>query len=142
MTKTSTAQAVISLDTKASLQAIDVTDDINAHLSNMAISGWALLNVPHTTAALILTENDPDLLRDIEKTADRLLAPLQPFAHHKNNNPNAAAHLFSAILGTQVFVERTGTGIRLGTYQRLIFVELDGPKQRHIQVTGLTGRTA
>jgi secondary thiamine-phosphate synthase enzyme len=130
----------LSVRTEARIQAVDVTSQVANRLRDAAASGWVMLNVPHTTAAIVITEADPDLLRDLEKTAQGLLAPLEPFTHHKNGNPNASAHLLSAFLGTQALVSCHNGQIQLGTYQRLVLLELDGPKERQIAITLLTGR--
>ena len=70
------------------------------------------------------------MLADIEKAAGRLLAPIEPFAHHRNDKPNAAAHLFSGLAGTQLLVPVRDGKMQLGSYQRIVFVELDGPRER------------
>jgi secondary thiamine-phosphate synthase enzyme len=95
--------------------------------------GIALFYTPHTTAALILCEDDAELREDIRRSAEGMFVPLRPFAHIRNNNPNAEAHLFSAIAGTQVLIAIDGGKPDLGTYQNLLFVELDGPKRREIR---------
>lgn len=95
--------------------------------------GFALFYTPHTTAALILCEDDADLREDILKTAEAMFAPLRPFRHIRNDNPNTESHLFSAMAGTQVIVAIEHGRLDLGTYQNLLFIELDGPKQREIR---------
>lgn len=113
------------------LQAIDITDSVQARVH--AASGFLWLSTPHTTAALILCEADSDMLADIEKAAAGLVAPLGPFSHRRNDNPNASAHLMSSIFGTQLVLRIADGQLVLGTYQRIVFVELDGPKQRRVQ---------
>jgi secondary thiamine-phosphate synthase enzyme len=111
------------------LQAMDVTDLITSHAWP---DGWLILNVPHTTAALIIGENDPEMLEDYEKIAAELPAPFEPFKHHRNDNPNAAAHVISSFAGTQLVLPVEHGQLVLGTWQRVIFIELDGPKTRTI----------
>ena len=88
--------------------------------------------MPHTTAALIIGENDPEMLEDYEKVAVELPAPFEPFKHHRNDNRNAAAHVISSFAGTQLTLPVEDGKIVLGTWQRIIFIELDGPKTRTI----------
>jgi thiamine phosphate synthase YjbQ (UPF0047 family) len=76
------------------------------------------------------------MLRDLERCAVDLLRPLEPFQHNKNNNPNAAAHLFSSLMGTQLLLPFEGRVV-LGTYQRIVFLELDGPRTRRVQLKHL-----
>lgn len=119
----------------AAVQAFDVTDLVQQHARKDG-DGFLWASCPHTTAALLLCESDPEMLRDLERTAEDLLRPLEPFQHNKNNNPNAAAHLFSSLMGTQLLLpfERQ---VVLGTYQRIIFLELDGPRTRRLQLKHL-----
>ena len=119
----------LQIDTERSVQALDVTDLVTAHAWP---DGWLVLSVPHTTAALIIGENDPEMLEDYEKVAVELPAPFEPFKHHRNDNPNAAAHVISSFAGTQLMLPVEDGEIVLGKWQRIIFIELDGPKTRTI----------
>jgi len=124
---------VIELEvlTGESVQAIDITDAVQARVH--AASGFLWLSTPHTTAALTLCEADSDMLADIARVAAGLMAPFEPFRHRRNDNPNASAHLMSSIFGTQLVLPIADGQLGLGTYQRIVFVELDGPKQRRVQ---------
>lgn len=119
----------IEITTERSVQAMDITDRI---AEESWPDGWLILSVPHTTAALIIGENDPEMLEDYEKVAVELPAPFEPFKHHRNDNPNAAAHVISSFAGTQLMLPVEGGELVLGKWQRLIFIELDGPKTRTI----------
>jgi secondary thiamine-phosphate synthase enzyme len=72
------------------------------------------------------------MLEDYEKVAAGLPAPFEPFRHHRNDNPNAAAHVISSLAGTQLILPVEGGELGLGTWQRIILLELDGPKTRTI----------
>lgn len=119
----------IEVRSERSVQALDVTDRITA---TAWPDGWLILSTPHTTAALIIGENDPEMLEDYEKVAIGIPAPFEPFKHHRNDNPNAAAHVISSFAGTQLTLPVVDGELLLGTWQRIIFVELDGPKTRTI----------
>jgi secondary thiamine-phosphate synthase enzyme len=128
---------VIELEivSSARIQARDVTDLVQEH-ARADGDGFLWASCPHTTAALLLCESDPEMLRDLERCAVDLLRPLEPFQHNKNNNPNAAAHLFSSLMGTQLLLPFEGRVV-LGTYQRIVFLELDGPRTRRVQLKHL-----
>jgi secondary thiamine-phosphate synthase enzyme len=72
------------------------------------------------------------MLEDYEKVAAGIPAPFEPFKHHRNDNPNAAAHIISSFAGTQLTLPVEGGQPLLGTWQRIILIELDGPKTRTI----------
>lgn len=124
----------IELATTRHIEARDVTDLVAARSYP---DGFLWVSCPHTTGALLLCESDPEMLADLETVAAGIFAQFEPFAHRKNDNPNAAAHLFSSLMGTQLLLRIEAGTIRLGTYQRLIFLELDGPRTRKIQVAPL-----
>jgi secondary thiamine-phosphate synthase enzyme len=119
----------IDVVTDRAVQALDVTDLITVQQWS---EGWLVVTTPHTTAALMLGESDPEMLDDYEKVAVGLPGLFQPFKHHRNDNPNAAAHVVSSLAGTQLLLPIVGGRVMLGTWQRIIFLELDGPKKRTI----------
>jgi secondary thiamine-phosphate synthase enzyme len=122
----------IDIQTQARLQVIDVTDSLAALVTGLA-DGLACFNTPHTTAALIVCEPDEALQADILKVADTLLAGLRPFQHARNSNPNAEAHLVSALFGATLTLAVEDGRLDLGRWQRILLVELDGPKRREIR---------
>lgn len=126
--------AEIELSTSRRIEARDVTDLV---ASRSFPDGFLWVSCPHTTGALLLCESDPEMLADLERVAAEIFAPFEPFRHRKNDNPNAAAHLFSSLMGTQLLVPVVDGAVRLGTYQRIIFLELDGPRSRRIQTASL-----
>lgn len=119
-------------------EVINVTEDLRAMLGDVE-SGIALFSVPHTTAALIICEDDEELRADIVKIAENWLADLRPFQHIRKNNPNTEAHIMSATMGTSVLLAVDEGRLQLGTYQNVLLVELDGPKIREIQVKVIAG---
>jgi secondary thiamine-phosphate synthase enzyme len=123
-----------SLLTTGPIQAIDVTDLVAAELRAARSDGLALASCPHTTAALLLMESDEELLSDLEGLCARFAEERGPFRHHKNDNPNGAAHLLSAGFGTQLLLPVSAGDLTLGSYQRIVFLELDGPRERRIEL--------
>jgi secondary thiamine-phosphate synthase enzyme len=125
---------VLTVATTRAVEAIDLTDRL---VPARWPDGLLLLSVPHTTAALIIGEADPEMLEDYERVARDLFAPWEPFRHHRNDNPNAAAHLLSSLAGTQLLLPVQEGHLVLGTYQRIVFLELDGPKTRRVGLTSV-----
>jgi secondary thiamine-phosphate synthase enzyme len=130
---------VIEVESRRRIEAQDITDLVR---SRELRDGFLWLHCPHTTCALLLNEADGALLRDLERTAAKLLEPLEPFSHARKGNPNAAAHLLSGLLGSQLLLRVRGGEPELGTYQRILFLELDGPRQRHVWLNQLPADTS
>ena len=122
----------ITIQTAQKTQVLRVTDQL-AELVRDVNDGLAFLSVPHTTAALILCEDDPELRDDLVKVAQKILAPLRPFKHIRKNNPNAEAHILSALAGTSLVIAVENGAFDLGTYQNILLLEMDGPKSRDIR---------
>ena len=120
--------------TSARVEAVDLTDRI---VGREWPNGLLWVSCPHTTVALVIGEADADMLADYERIAADLFAPFEPFRHHRNDNPNAAAHLVSSLAGTQLLVAVTDGRVDLGAYQRIVLIELDGPKPRRIRLASI-----
>lgn len=90
--------------------------------------------VTHATAAIVINENDdPNVCEDVLDALDKLI-PEGVWRHDRVDN-NAAAHIKSAILGPgETIPVRDGTLV-LGTWQAIMLVELDGPRDRRVVVT-------
>lgn len=97
-------------------------------------SGLVHVSIPHTTAAILLAEDDKELREDYLKIARGWLAELRPFKHIRKNNPNTEAHVTSSAFGTQMTLVVENGKIDLGTYQNIMFLEMDGPKKRTVNV--------
>ena len=95
--------------------------------------GLCLVFVPHATAAVVINENaDPNVCQDILDAMGRLV-PEGAWRHDRIDN-NAAAHIKATILGPSETVQVRGGALRLGTWQSLMLVEFDGPRDRTVIV--------
>jgi len=122
---------VLSISTKSKTQVVNVTSEVQDRIGSWADS-IALLQIPHTTAALIVSEDDDDLRADLARFLKVWLATSRPFTHSRNANPNAEAHISSSMLGSSVLVPVLGGRLQLGRWQQLLLIEMDGPKERSI----------
>lgn len=129
---------MITVQTSQKVEVINVTDRLASTIKGLK-EGLVLFSIPHTTAALLLCEDDAELRDDLARTAQDFLAPLRPFKHRRNNNPNAEAHLLSAIAGTSLTLAVVDEALQLGTYQHVLLLEMDGPKTREIRHFALQG---
>ena len=122
------------LATSRRSQAIDIT-----HLFTTRVwpDGILLVSVEHTTAALFLGESGAEMFADYERVAARLVGEYGPFRHETWNPGNAQSHVLSSLIGTQLLLPISAGRLDLGTWQRVIFLELDGPRQRSIAVASL-----
>jgi len=90
--------------------------------------------VTHATAAIVINENDdPNVCADLLDALDKLI-PGGVWRHDRVDG-NAAAHIKSAILGPGETIPVRDGKLVLGTWQAIMLVELDGPRDRRIVVT-------
>jgi secondary thiamine-phosphate synthase enzyme len=88
--------------------------------------------VPHTTAGITINENaDPDVVRDIIETLDRLVPWKAGYAHTEGNS---AAHVKAGLMGFEQTVLIEHGALALGTWQSVYFCEFDGPRTRQAWV--------
>lgn len=98
-------------------------------------SGFVAVSVPHTTAALTVGENwDPDVGSDLE----RAFAASTPSVRFDHGEGNSAAHFLSEAVGNARLLAVEGGRLRLGRWQGVFLLELDGPRQRTVGVDVLS----
>jgi secondary thiamine-phosphate synthase enzyme len=126
--------ADITLRTRKTQEMIDITQQVADEVRRTrAKDGLCLVFVPHATAAVVINENaDPNVCQDILDAMGRLV-PEGAWRHDRIDN-NAAAHIKATILGPSETVPVRGGALRLGTWQRLMLVEFDGPRDRTVIV--------
>ena len=115
------------------IEVIDITKQVQDQLAANE-QGLCLVYCPHTTAALMIGENEQDLMKDYERVADTLFAGSRPFLHCGRGNPNAEAHIFSALRGCSVLVPVEQGQLQLGGFQSILLFELDGPRERQVRI--------
>ena len=122
----------INLTTKSREEILIVTNEINDGLSSLTSGdGICTIVTPHTTCALSVNENaDPEVPTDLVR-AFRVMIPDVRFEHGEGNSD---AHLLSAIIGPSLSWPYRAGSLILGTWQGVYFIELDGPRRRHIDV--------
>jgi secondary thiamine-phosphate synthase enzyme len=126
----------ISFTTKGEIDFIDLSDTLHEVVTDSGIkNGLVHVFAPHATGVLILTENDPDLLKDIED----LLENLAPKNKNYQHPSNAHSHLRSIMFPPDKTLPIVNGQVTFGTWQSLLFAETDVyPRKRTvlIQVMG------
>jgi secondary thiamine-phosphate synthase enzyme len=119
-------------------QVLDITEEVQSVVEGSGISsGVCLVSVPHATCALYLNENEDGLTHDVLTLMNGMTA--RDSWYHDRLDQNAAAHLGAILLGNSVTIPLEGGNLVLGTWQRIMLTELDGPRHRRVNVT-ITGQ--
>lgn len=121
----------LTISTTAKREVIDITDHVTPELSGG--DGLVSLLVLHTTAALTTADLDPGTDKDLLDFLDSLVPDRQ--WRHPHDPAHAPDHLLASLIGPNVTVPFLDGQLQLGTWQRIVLIELDGPKDRRVQVT-------
>jgi len=115
----------------------DITGEVEKAAKGLGASAGALLvSVPHTTAAITIGENyDPDVTTDLERAWAKWVPDVR-FDHDEGNSP---AHFLSEAIGTSRLVPLENGKPKLGRWQGIFLIELDGPRERTVEVKALAG---
>ena len=128
-------QTEFRLRSQRKFEMLDVTDRVRRFVHEAGIEeGLCSVYVPHATAAVVINENDdPNVGVDVLDALARLI-PEGGWRHDRIDD-NAAAHIKATILGPGETIPVRGGQLLLGTWQAIMIVELDGPRERRIVVT-------
>ena len=124
-----------SVRTTARTQLVNITSQVESALADLDPNTTLChVYVSHTTAAVVVNEAaDPDVARDLA-AAYQAMVPAIPFAHAEGNSD---AHLLATLLGSSVTIPVENGRLRLGTWQGIFFVDLDGPRSRRVWGTAV-----
>jgi secondary thiamine-phosphate synthase enzyme len=116
-------------------ETIDLTADVARIVAVAGVDeGLCTVFVPHATAAIVINENDdPNLCADLLDALAKLVP--EGVWRHDRVDHNGAAHIKAAILGPSETIPVRGGRLLLGTWQAIMLVDLDGPRQRRVIVT-------
>ena len=138
----------LTFDTTDAIDIVDITSAIQQQVDAASITqGHVVIFSCHTTTALTVNENEDRLLVDIKTYLRKLAPPQARYLHndlHLRDVPpdepiNAHSHLMAMTLGNSETVPVVDGQLALGTYQSVMLVDLDGPRQGRkvlIQIMG------
>lgn len=122
----------LTLTTTAREHILIVTREVSSALRSLTDGeGICTIFTPHTTTGVSINENaDPDVPADLVR-ALRAMIPDVRFEHGEGNSD---AHLLSMLIGSSVSVPFRKGKMLLGRWQGIYFIELDGPRERELQI--------
>jgi len=128
-------QREITVRSRERYEVIDLTSEVARLVAEAGIEeGICSVYVPHATAAIVINENDdPNLCTDLLDALDKLVP--EGMWRHDRVDRNGAAHIKAAILGPGEAIPVRDGRLLLGTWQAVMLVDLDGPRQRRVIVT-------
>jgi len=130
-------------------QFIDITAHVQSAVRDAGVEdGIACVFSRHTTAAIVINENEPCLIQDMEDFLRRI-APEGIYYRHNDfsirtpilvdESLNGHSHCCNLLLSASVMLPVEDGELSLGTWQRIFLVELDCPRTREVSVKVLRG---
>ena len=123
----------VTIRTNKKDQVVDITETVENYLQEaQAESGVCVVFVAHTTCALTTADLDPGTDLDL-LAALRHLLPKMSY-RHPHDPGHTPDHLLSSIMGPSVAIPFQDRQLLLGTWQRVVLIELDGPRERTMHI--------
>jgi secondary thiamine-phosphate synthase enzyme len=121
------------IETHARIEFKDITELIQKLITESGVqTGVCYVFAPHTTAAILVQENDdPALQKDLAEFLDQL-APRSKEYHH--NDGNCDSHLKAGLIGCSKTLLIENRRLILGRWQGVFYCEFDGPRRRELRV--------
>ena len=133
----------ITIETEPGINIHNITPQVKAILATTSIqNGQVIVFVRHTTTALAINEDEERLLQDLQVHLEKLAPLTDKYLHndlHLRDVPpdepeNAHSHLMAMMLNNTEIIPLVDGELALGTYQSILFFELDGSRRRNILV--------
>jgi secondary thiamine-phosphate synthase enzyme len=125
---------VLRISTSVRKQVVDLTDQVEAVIRKAKMQeGLCSLFITHTTAALTTGEIGEGTEQDFLQVVEQMIPSIH--FRHAHDPSHAWSHMASSILGPSLTIPVAAGKLVLGTWQSVMLVELDGPRERTVRVT-------
>ncbi len=121
----------LHFDTKGEVEIIDITEKVNNKLRESDIEdGTVTIFVPGSTGAVTTIEYEPGLLHDLPNALERLFPKGLDYEHELRwHDGNGHSHVRASFFGPSLTVPFGNKMMLLGTWQQVVFVELDNKRR-------------
>jgi secondary thiamine-phosphate synthase enzyme len=118
----------LRLNLSGGSQVENVTKRVQEALAGTGLkAGVATVFIKHTTASVLIIEDEPGIRADTKTLWDRLV-PADPAWQHNTRNPgedNGHSHLRAQIQGPSITIPFNDGALALGTWQQIVVVDFD-----------------
>ena len=117
----------IQIRTKGENYMINLTDKISEFIGNSGISnGIATIFVSGSTGSLTTIEFEPGLIKDFPEMLNRIAPKNIDYGHEQMwHDGNGHSHVKASLVGPSLTVPFSNNKMLLGTWQQIVFLELD-----------------
>lgn len=115
-------------------QIIDITEQVEEVVLNQKKeNGVCNVFVAHTTCAITTADLDPGTDLDTLEFLRKLVPNIK--FRHPHDPGHAPDHILSSIIGSSITIPFEDKKLKLGTWQRVVLIELNGPRERSIHIS-------
>jgi secondary thiamine-phosphate synthase enzyme len=124
----------LRIKTERLKEVVDLTARVQSLIRHAKMrTGLCALFVTHTTAALTTGEIGEGTEQDLLEVVEQFIPPIR--FRHAHDPSHAWSHMAASILGPSLTIPVVDGQLALGTWQSVMLVELDGPRERTVHVT-------
>ncbi len=127
----------LEFKTKGEVELVDITSKIQQVVKKSKITnGIACVFVNGSTGSITTVEYEPGLQNDIPVALERFAPKNSTYAHHETwHDDNGHSHVRASLIGPSITLPVQDGQIVHGTWQQVVFVELDtSPRNRTVYV--------
>jgi secondary thiamine-phosphate synthase enzyme len=129
--------ASIEFSTRGDAHLVDITRELQVETRKSGIKhGILTVFVPGATGAITTIEYEPGLVKDLPAALERLFPKDMHYSHHDHHDDgNGHSHVRASFLKPSLTIPVVDGDLPLGTWQQVIFVDLDNrPRERKLIV--------
>jgi secondary thiamine-phosphate synthase enzyme len=117
----------LSISTLGEGDIVDITEDVaQAVVESSLRNGVVTVFVPGSTGALTTIEYEPGLLKDLPNILERVAPKGLEYEHERRwHDGNGHSHVRASVIGPSLTVPFVNGRLTLGTWQQIVFLELD-----------------
>ena len=127
--------ATFTVKTLEAEQCLDITSQVESIVEESGVEvGFCHVMVLHTTAAVIVNENDdPNIGVDVINALGKMIPTRNKWLHDRIDD-NAHSHIKASMLGPSELIAVADAELVLGRWQGIMLLEFDGPRERKVSV--------
>jgi secondary thiamine-phosphate synthase enzyme len=131
----------ISITSAGENDIIDITDDVQNIITRSGLhEGICVLFIPGSTATLSTMEYENGLKQDVPHALEKIAPMNQDYKHHLTwHDDNGRSHVKATLMGPSLTLPFQDRKIPHGTWQQIIFIELDTRSRQRTLIVQLTG---
>ena len=117
----------IEINSKGENDMVDITDQtLKAILESKLDNGIVIIFVSGSTAAVTTIEYEPGLRSDFPMMLNRIIPKDIEYKHDETwHDGNGHSHVRASLIGPSLTVPFKDGNLILGTWQQIVFIELD-----------------